>query len=381
MASLMAFPDTVIVDNKAGIKNGTTSIFYTADSLRRAILWERVVNKPWTRIDLVQPPIFNSPDGDPKLGGTFYKTLTPGQVYQVVMYHDGIDPNVFDPFVANPEEKPDALLTVVARLKDPAETNLIVSQDQTFGGTWFRKIVKTTVPTFFVLQVSKMPPFTDTQGVVRFAAPLETAFDMFAANHDRQVEPLLPGNDHFFLVHLLDVKGNWQTITGQFRTKQRKVTIIFDKLGIINDGANSGSDNTADFRIWVMEGDTEVKGFNFGDVDNFKIATLQSIDIISFCPAFTLGPKDVTDDTNDVGILIRGLCKHNLEDNEPASNFTFGDNFPNPKASVSFQDRFPFPTGGGENVQNVPFFVKTRHQVVDALFAFEVKTLFTVDYM
>jgi hypothetical protein len=103
-----------------------------------------------------------------------------------------------------------------------------------------------------MLQVSDSPPFKDNTGVDRFLAPIATISDNSNINHDRILSPLLPGNDFFYLMRVVDADGNWQVISDTSRTKQRTVTIDFEVLHIINDGASG--DTTAEFRMWVMDG-------------------------------------------------------------------------------------------------------------------------------
>lgn len=381
---LRALPDIVLVDRKAGQKNGTANIYYNQDNGNRLFLWERVVGEPWIPIDLTPPRILSSLSGNPEVDGTFSKILKPGQVYEVVLYrYEWIDPNVVNP--TGKEDNPDASVRVVALLKDPEKTTLIESQDKTVGGTWFRKVVTTTVPTTFLLQVGNIKPSTDTQGNEFFLKPLASVFDPANTHHDQQVDPLLPGNDLFYLARVVDDEGNWQIINDEFRTKQRKVTIDFTELHIINDGA--AGDTTGEFHIWVMEGDNTVRDYFFGDVDNFDISDSpdpgdEEQEWIPLkpprCPTFVLGPKDTTQTTYDIGILTRGLVFRSLGSNDYAMNF-FGDP-DNLKKNVLRQAKFQFPTGGGENVQNVPFVVRATPQVTGAEIEYDVRALFTVEY-
>lgn len=390
MATLNAFPSIVLIDRKAGQRANKTEILYQGDaaSSRRPFLWERIVGRPWTRIaPLDAPRVISSPSGNPDRDGVFSETLRPGQVYQVVLYNVvSIDPNVVDPSRASPEQRPEASVTVVALLTEPEETNLIVSQDQNVGGTFFRKVVETRVPTFFMLQVSEKPPFKDGQGVERFQATLGAAIGVSSTRFDRRIEPLLPGNDLFYLMLLVDENGNWQTVSDQFRTLRRTVKVGFEQLHIINDGAQG--DSTAEFRIWIMEGDSAVKDYFFGDVDNFPISDRpdsgqdfkENIPLALSCPAFTLGPKDVSDQTNDIAILTRGLVHRNAGSNEHSRNFfTLGDRFPDPKAIVPSHAIFPIPTGGEETIENVPFVVRTRPEG-DVEFEYDVTARFTISY-
>ena len=354
------------------------------------MLWERTVGQQWTPIPLDPPRIISSPSGNAKQDGSFSQTLKPGQVYQVVLYNGSIDPNVVDPDGASREQRPDASVTVMALLKDPERTNLIVDQARGIGGTWFRKVVQTTVPTFFVLQAGDRAPFADTDGLERFQAPLVTVFDLPGTQHDRLIEPLLPGNPIFSLMRVIDDDGNWQTAVDLFLTKQRKVTISFDVLHVINDGAEG--DTTAEFRIWVMEGGSVAHGYFFGNVDTFKITDRPSpgdedqelIPLAPLCPTFVLGPTVVTHDTEEVGILTRGLIFRTVGANEHSRNFfSLGDAFPDAlggNALVPSRALFPFPTGAAETVQDVPLVVRTTPEG-DVEFEYDVTARFTVEYV
>lgn len=198
-ASLIASPTLVVVDRKAGERKGVTQITYEADDFYgRPYVWERVAGEPWSRVRLEPPRIVSSSSGNPERDGAFSRTLQPGQAYQVVMYHfEYIDPNVLDPNdpLLNLEQRPDASGTALAVLKDPERRDLIRSEDQNVGGTWFRKVATTVVPTSSILQVSNLPPFRDADGMFRFLSPQSTVFDLVASTqHDAMVEPLLPGN-------------------------------------------------------------------------------------------------------------------------------------------------------------------------------------------
>ena len=248
MVALLAAPDTVLIDRVVGgLNTGRATIVYERGDYWGPILWERIVGESWVRVLLEVPRVISSPSGDPERDGQFFSPpLKPGQIYQVLMYQfDYFDPN--SPGVLS-REKPEGFVTVFALLKDPENKSLIVSEDQNVGGTWYQKTVNTVMPTTFLLQVSKTPPFLDSQGVERFLTPIASTLDTtLAAAHDQLAAPLPPGNDLFYLMRVVDDVGNWQTVTGLIRTKQRKVTIRFDRLHIMNDGALG--DTTAEFRI------------------------------------------------------------------------------------------------------------------------------------
>ena len=191
MVALIAAPDTVLIDRVGGANTGISTIVYDA-GYWGPIIWERIVGGPWVRVVPEIPRVVGSPSGDLKRDGQFFSPpLSPGQIYQVVMYSsDYVDPN--SPGVLT-RQKPEGFVTVVALLKDPESRELIVSEDQNVGGTWYRKTANTAAPTTFLLQVSKTPPFMDAQGVERFLTPSASVLVTTpAAAHDQLAAPLPP---------------------------------------------------------------------------------------------------------------------------------------------------------------------------------------------
>jgi hypothetical protein len=262
---------------------------------------------------------------------------------------------------------------------------LVVSKDKNEGGTWYRQHVTTNRPTNLFLQIGSSKPFQDSLGHQRFFSPLVAGFDALNTVHDLTLEPLMPGNDFFALVLVVDADGKWEEFVVDFTTKQRRVTVDFSEMFIINDGAVSGI-GQAEFHIWVREGNRTIRSFFFGDVDNFDITTGDHIPLgpLGVTPT-VIGPKKTTLDNFDVGILIRGLCSHEIAANEPTSNY-FGSQFfpddPSGNATIDTPSlaQFTFPTGAIELVTKRPFPVHTYSQVDGDLFNFNVTSLFTVEY-
>jgi hypothetical protein len=98
------------------------------------------------------------------------------------------------------------------------------------------------------------------------------------------------------------------------------------------------------------------------------------------CEKCVIGPKDVTSDSYEIGLLIRGLCFRSGEANDHVNNFGLGDDFPSPKAFVPSNAKFAFPTGAGEIVQHRPFVVRAVSQTSDVEFEFDVTASFSVNY-
>jgi hypothetical protein len=136
----------------------------------------------------------------------------------------------------------------------------------------------------------------------------------------------------------------------------------------------------------VREGNKSIQSFFFGDVDNFDITTKDLIQLgpLGVTPT-VIGPKNTTLDNFDVGILIRGLCSHEIADNEPSGNYFGYQDFPddpsgNATRNTPEEAKFTFPTGANELVTKRPFVVRTFNQVAGDIFNFSVTSLFTVEY-
>ncbi len=394
--SLKALPDTVVVDNTAGVTSGRTYIYYEKDYLYPDHpIWERIVGQAWTIVPQDASRVYDSKLG-PDHDGVFYKDMTPGQVYQVRMYHNPyIDPNAEDLQTDPREQTPlDAEATAVAMLKAPERVDLILTKDSNVGGTWFKQYVETKEPTTMLLMAGAEEPINGPDiPRSRFMPSLGTRFDSINTVHELQIEPLLAGNTFNIVGIVIDEDGNWERFEKlENKTKERKVTIVFDDLHISNDG--SSGDTQGSFKIWVKEGSNTVGFFEFGD-ENFDITDMPDDDGTPAeiaeaklhehiplgpprCNPVIIGPKKVDNDNFDVGILTRGLA-YNWGEDDPAANFFWGGQGPDIKPPWS--TAFNFPYGKGENVQNVPFQVLATPQIGGDEFEYAVKTKFTVEYL
>ena len=128
-----------------------------------------------------------------------------------------------------------------------------------------------------------------------------------------QLQPLMPGNDYWALSLLIDERGQWESFVTPLTTKLRKVTVSFDELHIINDGA--AGDTKAEFRIWIREGDRTVQEYAFpARCRQFPLSPTgpspgeESHEHISLpaqgCHPHVIGLDIVIADTYDIGLLI-----------------------------------------------------------------------------
>jgi hypothetical protein len=381
---LEASPEIVVV--ASAMTTAATEIHYVSRG-GQPFVWERFGLGSWSKVTL-EDRVTRSDSGDPDIDGYFSATMTAGAFYQVRLYDDFlIDPNLDDP--SESESRALATLMVPALLETGRGT-LIVSRDQSPGGTNYAQKVLTNVPTNCFLRIGNSEPVPDIHGNLRFSEQLLAKLDFLNQSHNLQLEPLLPGNDFWALGLVFDKAGRYDTFVHPFRTLIRKVTINFNELHVINDGALG--DTTAEFNIWVREGNETIAHYFFGAIDNFPISdrpdpgheTEEHIPLPQqgVSPVI-IGPKRVTPDNHDIGILIRGLARHKIESNEPCANYFPASQFPDdtPHVRTPNDARFGFPTGSAESVSNATFVVRARPEITGNEFEFDVWSLVTVEYL
>jgi hypothetical protein len=319
-AQITAQPDTIIVDLDSGQIEGVTGIFYNSGGHQRIALWERLVgvtNTNWMKIDLLRGRVQNTGPGVFQEGSFASLLVRPGQCYQVRMDADlNNNPNEVD-------ITPIASVSVCALRKKTEPTNFgLKDRLEETGGTYHFYDIETNLRAHLKVAVSKIPAVTDSNGMLVFdAVEQSTEESGFDFNHTGELTPLFPGTRYFRLLRVSDQSGNWQFITSDFVTLQRKVTITFNKLHIDNDGDDLG-DGEAQFFIRVKQGrDLTIiqPEIIFGN-DDFSIHDGQDLDITTY--VFVLGPENVTPDNAAIGVDVFGVEFDGFtEDNEYASGF------------------------------------------------------------
>jgi hypothetical protein len=318
--SIIAEPDTIVVDLDSGQISGVTGVVYNSAGFSRIVLWERllgITNSKWVKIDLLRGRVQNTGPTTLQEGKFTSQPVQPGQCYQVRMDAElNNDPNIQD-------IPPVASVNVCALRKRPDGRDFLIPNDsfEETGGTYRFQHAATKVLTHQTVSVSKDPPFEDSNGMLAFNKTERFAEGEFAVGHDAELSPLSPGTRYFCLTRLSDQTGNWQFISKEFLTLQRKVTIRFNKLHIDNDG-DTLSNGEAQFFIRVKQGvglriiQPEIV---FGN-DSFSIHDGQDLDITTH--VFVLGPEDVTLHNELIGIDLFGVEFDGfLESNEYAGGF------------------------------------------------------------
>jgi hypothetical protein len=148
--------------------------------------------------------------------GKLVTTLGPGMIYQICIARAAEGP-LSARFV------PQDFVTIFGLLTKPPETALVKEYTLDFGGTWSSHRIITQVPTTIVeIGVSRKPISLDGQGIpvldpnLSDGSPttpplgLPPAPPTRTTNHVVEINPLLPGNDYFFTVLVMDPSGNWE---------------------------------------------------------------------------------------------------------------------------------------------------------------------------
>jgi hypothetical protein len=230
---LTATPDIVVVSGS--LPTADTKIHYVTGGFSGSTeprLWERLSAGTWDPVDLAR--VTPGPTNDINIDGFFSKSLAPGVLYQVRLYHDRTDPNRTN------EPPPDFEIGVPA-VSGP--TTLITDRGHLPGGTYYGQTVATgSLSTNFFLQVGVDPPITDPNGLQHLKSPLLTGFNLLNTIHRLDLEPLLAGNDFFAVGLVFDASGRWETFAVPFKTHKRQVVIRYHvgELHIINNGSRFG---------------------------------------------------------------------------------------------------------------------------------------------
>lgn len=352
----------------------------------RPYLWERIVGEAWTPIDPLEDRVIPEKGKDPKEEGFFLQELHPGQTYQVRMYHDeSVDPNRSD-------QSADAEASAVGLLKGVGPSELISLDEHGAGGTFFECHVRTVVATQAFLQVSAAPPTFDAEEFGSFKSVLgDDTDEVLATSHALEVasEALLPGNPFHALLLVVDGEGNWQMEHHAFTTKRRRVTIGFEELHVINDGAEGN--NEARFTNWILQGNRiqsvcNVPEQEITDRPSPGEELLEHIPLGFHCGLpITLGPERITADNWRLAILTRGIAPVTIGSDEKAGNFLPGPPGSSPDifgGSPFPGANFPFPVGSKrEEMKDEPFEVTAIPFASDDELRYSVLALFSVEYV
>lgn len=396
-SELTVQPAVLLIDTDAGQSDGEVRVRYTnAFHPDPAFLWERTVGQRWQRIDLEDDPTATPDGGSFDRGGRFSRTVALGEVYEAALYHS----QDFDPNQDLTDPPPDDRGTAVAVKKPPVPRGLVTNEEHGPGGTYFLWDAATNEPTFAVLEVSaEAPVFDDALGVWHFAqAPTigSATSDRFATSHQLVVasEGLLPGHEYFAVLRIVDASGNWQVLpapdgspadTQPFTTKQRKITVDYKWLHIINDG--SPGHNDATFRVWVTQGATAVDAHElpWREITDRPSPGEESMEWINLFtgptafPQLVLGPAPVTPAELPLRLLTRGLAKDTTGTDDPAANFLPGPGIvpgsPFPGAAYRFR------IGPDEDVEEDEHYVRATPLEGDDEFSYSVEIAVTVEHV
>ncbi len=236
MTNVSATINPIVVDKNKGTTDITT-IKYEKEE--REDIWERMSGSNWTWVD----PFKRVQRADADVKGDYVWTLKPGQVYEVGIFMQGHGPLTTDPVRRS-------YVKVFCVWKEPEIRKLITDENRDFGGTWYWHQIHTNVPTEIIaIGVSRTKPVTDSNGMPHLNSPVGAPTAPLTVTNDHKVEinPLLPGNQHFFLVLVTDDKGNWDFRQDEFTTLRRKLTVEFPTVHIFNDGDPF---NTGEGEFW-----------------------------------------------------------------------------------------------------------------------------------
>jgi hypothetical protein len=381
MSDVVLTPQLVRIDPDVEPQEGPVRVRYeNAFYPLPAFVWERTVGGRWRRVD----PGDISPVGGSDIdeGGKFHRVVALGGVYEVVIYHsEDWDPNVR---VSDPE--PDGRGTAFGIDEGPQQEDLADEGEAGAGGTYVSWSTTAREPVFSVMKVSETAPEL-IDGVLDFADPptIGTVVgDDFTpvVNFELPSHAFLPGAPYHALLRLVDRSGDWKVMAVELTTRQRKVTVDYKWIHIVNDGANGN--NHAFFTVWVLEGATTdgVVSLPRREISDRPSPGKESLEWIDLYdgplaqPQVVIGPKAFTAENREILLLTRGVADATGKDDR-AGNFLPG---PGIVPGTPFDGAaYRFQIGHDEAVKEDQHFVDAI-PLNDEDFAYSVEIAVTVEY-
>ena len=122
-------------------------------------------------------------------------------------------------------------------------------------GTYADMYIETNVPTSLLVSVCRKTPAASGQCKENVPFPWVGFSLVSKTSHDVRPGPigkLLPDTQYYYGVRAKDQNGAYTVATGSFRTQFRRVTIVFDKIRIIDD-SDDLSPGDFDFAFFLGE--------------------------------------------------------------------------------------------------------------------------------
>lgn len=380
MTTLTASNNPIFFDKEAPATSGLTEIKYQKE--RSETLWGRTYKGGggWEQYNL---HVLTGRGDEAQSWGSYTIGLKPGEKYEVHVYS-----NVEGPHSAN--YSPVSKLEVHCLVKDPEAPKLIVEGQGTHaGGTWSWHSVVTRIPTEIVLiGVSRTKPLVDSNGIprIQMAEGRPTAPLTITHNHEVPIVGLLPGHHYYFVVLVKDAFGNWDVRQDEFTCWKRSITVLFDRLKIINDGDGSGAGDDCEF--WFVVEAQQGVSREFRPIKTFHLPkqdrnTADDFPLLPLDQFQYLGVPEVVDpEWYHVFINSSGVERDGwLEDDEWAGPEQEPEYYiPN------LGEHLPFPVGPDERVRDRPFRLHCtpdpiqRAEDSDLDFEYEVTGRWSVEY-
>jgi hypothetical protein len=362
--SLIAAADTLIVDLEAGERFAITQLNYTKDP--EWVILHRLDGDDWIPI----PLLITGPTDPVKARGSFTSlAVRPGHTYQACIVPPDFHPDAsHQPYSLtvpyDHEEGPPAFASIVALRKRPEVRDFYSDGNSRTYGTYHERdvVAKQTVHAQFTVGSNKPVDLGDG----RYTLPAPHAVQVRGPGQTFafRVAELLPGTEYHTLLLLLDDFGNWQFLSEQVTTQQRKVDVKLEAVFIVDDG-DDFSTGEGDFKFYLY---TSGPADQTSNTVKYSNSNLDSGKFVSPPPSgtCTLGPYAATPDT--------------------AKAFFFTLSFQDNTGSLEGDDlamgmrEIPCPSGPGETVTNVSDSV-TAVDPVGEEYEYRVDYRYTVSYL
>jgi len=365
MVRLQVDRNVVVIPTIGG--TGTASLEYDGEGFP-VFIYRRLAGAPWTRLNLIQETGAQTAEeaAEAEIRGTFpTPPMSPGEVLQYgLLQEESLDPNSQDFSLG----RFTALVTVVAVLAGESEQGWIRDENTSVGGTYYRRQVTTgSRTTTALMEVGRDQPEEDAAGIWRIPNPARTLASTAGTDHVLEAVGLLPGHHHFATILLVDGDGRWSSLAEDFTTLQRKVTVTFDHLEVVND-SDPASTGEGVVTMLVRQGGRNVREFTFdhgnlSDKVNERHITLQPFGFVH-----VIGPEVVVPENEKVGVWVLGTEFDGLFDTD--------------EHAASRMIDFALPTGfGQEQVLGAPVLAHCRPSSDGSDFELKVTVLHSIEYV
>lgn len=350
MEKILSAPLLIIIP--AGQNEAPAGVSYDSPFIDLGIRW-RLNGGPWRSQGLNRPNELDAtgqPSPDTTRKGEFFISVSRGGKVEIEAWPlDNIRLVNNWPVGTGNADRLDAL--TILGVRDRVEFRLSEPFAPEVGGTyWWARVAVIASSPWVRLQIGFKRPVSNN-GILEIpdVIPEREQISDEAPVHELEVDTLLPGNELFYVLTIADVGstgsgGDWQQLSGAFKTLQRGALIFIKEIKFTNAG-DSGDGGPGSFAFQIREGgfqvsDTLLKDFSF-TIQHFNDG--ETVDLSPHGTAFLIAPKKVTPSSKQILIHLRGVEHDGWPDVSDVSTSLFNQpvslDFPSGRFKEKFTDK------------------------------------------